>query len=402
MTATERTPGGAGNLVSEDQRAARMRRARRGALVVGLLVLLGAGAYAALVVPFSPNNQSSTDNKAPTGLYTVSRERVVLQTTASGSIGYSGSYTVVDPGSDASSSSGGGPGAGAAEVYTKLPAAGQVIKEGEVLYEVNGNPVVLLYGRTPAYRSLSDGMTGADVAQLNHDLVVLGEVTSAEISADSDYFSAETVYGLEKLQTALGLPATGALPLGEAVFSPSAVRVTAVSATLGGPAQAGTPVLSATSSARQVSIYLDASQQSEVAVGDKTTISLPNGRTTTGVVASIGKVASSGSGGGNSGSASSPMVTVLVRPTDPKVTGTWDQASVNVTITTGSLKDALVVPVDSLLALASGGYGVEVVGSNGVHHLVAVTLGVFDDARGVVQVTRTSLVPGDRVVVPRL
>ena len=40
------------------------------------------------------------------------------------------------------------------------------------------------------------------------------------------------------------------------------------------------------------------------------------------------------------------------------------------------------MPVDALLALAGGGYAVEEVGAGGVHHLVGVELGLFDDAEG--------------------
>jgi len=64
--------------------------------------------------------------------------------------------------------------------------------------------------------------------------------------------------------------------------------------------------------------------------------------------------------------------------------------------------NALVVPVDALLAQASGGYAVEVVGPDGIHHLVAVTLGLFDDADGLVQVTGTGLTAKQQVVVPNL
>ena len=59
-----------------------------------------------------------------------------------------------------------------------------------------------------------------------------------------------------------------------------------------------------------------------------------------------------------------------------------------------------IYPVISLFALASGGYAVEAVGAGGVHHLVGVQLGLFDDAEGLVQVTGTSLTPGTHVVVP--
>ena len=83
----------------------------------------------------------------------------------------------------------------------------------------------------------------------------------------------------------------------------------------------------------------------------------------------------------------------------PKAAGSLNQAPVEVTITTGSVSNALVVPVDALLAQANGGYAVEVIGSGGRHHLVAVTPGVFDDAAGLVQVTG-NLAAGQKVVVP--
>ena len=47
--------------------------------------------------------------------------------------------------------------------YTRLPAVGQVIPQGRVLYRVNDGPVVLLYGSTPAYRTLSAGASGPGV-----------------------------------------------------------------------------------------------------------------------------------------------------------------------------------------------------------------------------------------------
>lgn len=72
-----------------------------------------------------------------------------------------------------------------------------------------------------------------------------------------------------------------------------------------------------------------------------------------------------------------------------------------VEITTGTVRDVLVVPVDALLARASGGYAVEVTGPGG-HHLVPVSAGVFDDAAGLVQVTGSGLAPGQHAVVPAL
>jgi hypothetical protein len=299
--------------------------------------------------------------------------------------------------------------------FTKLPALGQVISQGEVLYRVNDGPVVLLYGSTPAYRTLSAGASGVDVAELNADLVTLGYSTSAQLSPTSGSFTFATTLGVEKLQAALGVTQNGMLTLGQAVFEPTAVRVTTMSAELGGDAQTGQTVMQATSTTRIVQVALVASQQTEVAVGDTVTITLPNNKTTPGVVSSVGAVAtcpsSSGAGRSNSSSTASgtdtcssgsttPTITVDVTPSDPAATGTWDQAPVRVGITTASVPSALAVPVTALLAQSGGGYAVEVVNPGGTHHLVPVSLGLFDDADGLVQVSGSGLAVGQQVVVP--
>jgi hypothetical protein len=62
--------------------------------------------------------------------------------------------------------------------------------------------------------------------------------------------------------------------------------------------------------------------------------------------------------------------------------------------------DALSVPVNALLALAGGGYAVEIVDADGIHHLAPVSLGLFDDADGLVQVSGAGLSAGQHIVVP--
>ena len=65
---------------------------------------------------------------------------------------------------------------------------------------------------------------------------------------------------MENLQAPLGVTQNGTLALGQAVFLPSAAQVTALgqATTLGGPAQPGSAILSATSTTRVVTIDLDA------------------------------------------------------------------------------------------------------------------------------------------------
>jgi multidrug efflux pump subunit AcrA (membrane-fusion protein) len=257
----------------------------------------------------------------------------------------------------------------------------------------NGSPVVLLYGLVPAWRNLGEGVTGADVSQLNHDLVALGDADRSEISAAGwDYFSWETANGVQKLETRLGVSSPpGSLSLGRVVFEPAALRVATVIGSLGGPASG--PVLTATSDRHVVTVPLDVSDQSEVKAGDTVTVTLPDGSTTPGVVTAVGKVATTSSGPG--GSTTIPVDVTLTRPS---AAGSLDQAPVTVNITTASVRNVLVVPVTALLAQSSGGYVVEVVGVGNTQRYVPVSPGIFDDASGLVQVTG-ALNPGQRVVV---
>ena len=89
-----------------------------------------------------------------------------------------------------------------------------------------------------------------------------------------------------------------------------------------------------------------------------------------------------------------------MRLVHPAAAGTLDQAPVNVLITTAGVTNALVVPVNALIALAGGGYAVEEATAGGTHQLLPVTPGLFDDQAGLVQVTGSRLAAGQRVVVP--
>jgi hypothetical protein len=353
-------------------------------VVLGLVVAMAAGAvWAWRAGVFSPVSSGSGQQGAPApATRPVTRQDISATTPVTATLGYAASYQVTGQGSG---------------TLTWVPSAGAVIGQGQVLYKTdNGTPVALLYGSVPAWRDLSEGLTGQDVSQLNHDLVALGDADRADIVAEGwDYYSWETAVGVENLETHLGVSSpSGNLTLGQVVFKPEALRVSQVTGSLGG--QASGPVLSATSDRHVVTINLDASQQSQVKAGDAVSVTLPDGATTPGVISSVGTVASI-----TTGSSGSPATTIAVQVelAHPDAAGTLDQAPVTVNITTSTAKDALVVPVGALLAQSSGGYAVEVAGTGNTRHLVPVSVGLTDDAHGLAQVTG-ALAPGQRVVVP--
>jgi Putative peptidoglycan binding domain len=367
---------------------------RRGRLLAGLVVLVlpaTAGAWASGAFSTQPGQATGvSDNGYPTSITTISEGALSSQTSTDGTLEYTtpggSAYSVVNQ---------------ASGTFSSLPQAGAVFSRGHVLYRVSNDPVILLYGHTPVYRALSEGDSGPDVRELNRNLVALGYATHSELDPASDYFSYQTRYALERAQQKLGEEQTGSLSEGQAVFLPGQARISNVDATLGTSARPASTIIQATSTSRQVLVNLDASEQSEIKIGDPAQITLPDGQTTPGATSNIGTVASSPASNASGSSASSPTLPVYIGLEHPQAAGNLDQALVTVEITTGEVKHALFVPVEALLALSGGGYAVETVGGHGVHKLVAITLGTFDDATGNVQITG-EVQAGERIVVPNV
>jgi peptidoglycan hydrolase-like protein with peptidoglycan-binding domain len=357
-----------------------LRRRRGPWLLAALAAAIGVVGVAILLLdPFGSGRAGTgvQDNGAPSAIAIVRKGSLASTSDASGTLGYAGAYSIVN---------------NASGTATWLPPSGAVIERGHVVYKVSGHPVVLLYGITPAYRTVKEGMTGSDVRQLNANLVALGYASSSALDPGSDYFGAQTRSALERLQEALGVAQTGELAPAQAVFLPEAIRITHVSATLGTGLAPGAVIAQASAIRRHVTVNLDTARQSSVKVGDGVTITLPSGRSTQGKVSGVGKVATSG----GQGAATVPVYIALLHPRDA---AGLEAAPVQVAITTARVRDALIVPVNALLALAGGGYAIESVDAHGAHHLVSVSTGLFDDADGLVQVTG-ALSPGEKVVVP--
>ena len=140
--------------------------------------------------------------------------------------------------------------------------------------------------------------------------------------------------------------------------------------------------------------------------GQRVSIILPSQVSTPGTVTSVGPPSAAAAGHQQSvpsqtgpsqtGPSQAGPIQVTVLPTRPGSTGSGVAVPVQVSLTVQSVRGVLAVPVAALLALAGGGYGLEVVLPSGAHHLVGVRTGVF--AGGQVQVSGGGLVPGTTVV----
>lgn len=216
-------------------------------LVVGVVVLRAS----------PPSKPSSGSQGDASGTATVQRRDLVETDTESGTIGYADPQTVYNRLSG---------------TITWLADVGQVIKPGQTLFRIDGEPVTLMDGSAPAYRDLDASDTpGADIEQLNRNLVRLGFDPDGIVI--DDQWQPATTAGVELLQESLGEDETGSLSLGQVVFLPGDQVISALDGTVGstggggggsatgsGPASAGASTSSGAGDPELVSLERTTSQ----------------------------------------------------------------------------------------------------------------------------------------------
>jgi hypothetical protein len=312
---------------------------------------------------------------------TVERRDLVEHETVSGTLGYADATTLFGH---------------AAGTVTALREPGTVVVRGDPLYWLDGKPVTLMYGRLPMWRPLdARSEDGPDVEQLERNLVALGYDPYGSISVDEAWGPATTA-AVKRWQEDLGLAETGAVEPGRIAFLPGARRVGQPKTTVGALLQPGAEVMDTSSIERVVTVDLDADDQSLVAEGDRVSVELPDGRSVGGTIADVGRIAESETDP-QSGEQGDPTIPLEIQLAAGARAGRLDQAPVDVALEKARIENALTVPVSALLALAEGGYGVEVVGAAGTR-LVRVEPGVFVD--GAVQISGEGIKKGMKVVVP--
>jgi peptidoglycan hydrolase-like protein with peptidoglycan-binding domain len=279
--------------------------------------------------------------------------------------------------------------------YTHLRAAATTIRPGRLLYRVDNQPVILMRGKTPAWRAMAPGISGPDVAELQAGLIALGYARGL-FTAPSGVYDLATDDAVQRWQNAAGALATGVVGFGQVIFAPGPVKVGALNVAPGQAAIPGQQPYQVTTTKRIVSVPVNPALP-PVAVGERVSIVLPSQARTSGRVTAVGPPppAAGTSGNHGTGAAASSMLTVT--PDRPGATGTGTGVPVQVSLIVQSVRHVLAVPVSALLALSGGGYGLELLTPAGRHRLVGVTAGIF--AGGLVQVSGVGVVPGAKVVV---
>jgi peptidoglycan hydrolase-like protein with peptidoglycan-binding domain len=276
---------------------------------------------------------------------------------------------------------------------TSLPRAGSVVERGGALYRLDGDPIVLMYGSTPAYRALQSGVSdGRDVRELEQNLLALG----FDPGTVDDTFSSSTATAVSDWQESLGLEQTGAVELGRVVVLPGPRRVGEHKTSVGSVLSSGSEVLDTSSNKRVVTVELEASLQEMAHKGDRVEVTMPDGSLARGRITGVGRVARELESSSSDPNAEPQMVIdVTIELRSERGAGRLDEAPVSVGLAQETRRHVLVVPVNALVARRGGGYGVELAGSR---RIVPVEAGMFAD--GYVEVSGGSIREGTRVVVP--
>lgn len=361
-------------------------------MLIGVaLVLLGAGA--GLWFALAPESASKRTGVQPTfTVVAVKRHDLRQGTTLPGTLGYG------EPAPLPIQMTG---------IVTWLPKSGSKASLGDVLVRVDDRPVVLMYGRTPAYRTLHAqrpltqfsgkskrtpidtaaapadepdraASVGPDVLQLEQGLWSLGY---RGFTVD-DHFTTGTAAAVRTWQSDLEVTPTGEVELGDVVFLPGPTRLTADSAALG--VTVSPTAVQGQENTRFITVQVTG-ESDWTRNGTRVRVRLPNGKTTSGTVnrtrSPSGDSPSEGGGGAT--------VRITLDTNAPR-SPTGD---VQVTYVTAQRRQVLAVPVIALIALAEGGYGVQLEDGD----YVPVKPGLYAD--GLVEINGDAT-DGTRIRVP--
>lgn len=263
--------------------------------------------------------------------------------------------------------------------------------------------LAVMYGSTAVYRTMTVGLEGDDVRQLEENLADLGYADREGFSVDG-VFDDATAAAVSDWQRATGQDPDGMVGVADIVFVVGPVRIgswsqgvevgqqLAVGASLASLTVIEAPVDGRMSTTQRVVALVPLSDRDLVSEGITVNVELPDGTDIGGVVAAINP---SPVFDDQTGENAVEVTILLAEP----VSEVWIGATTDVEITETLIEDALVVPATALLALVEGGYAVEVVTEDGSVRLVGVETGLFVD--GDVEVRSPELTAGTSVVVPR-
>jgi len=280
----------------------------------------------------------------------------------------------------------------ASGVITWLPEPGTFVGFGDILYEIDGRPVLLFEGERPMHRSLSTKSSdGPDVFQLETLLSDLEYADDGNLTVDTS-FTDKTAEAIERWEVDLGLEESGQIALGTIVYMSVGFRISSVNGSVGQQVNGGS-ILSYSSTDRLVTVLLDTGLTGLLEEDQVVKVELPDDSIVEGTVTFVASTVTT-EGGGQQQTSYREVEIVLTGQG-----GGFDESPVTVRVEEILESDATVVPIAALLALAEGGYAVEVM-IDGEPTLTGISLGTFHNNEVAITGTTSQIAPGDEFGIP--
>jgi peptidoglycan hydrolase-like protein with peptidoglycan-binding domain len=268
-------------------------------------------------------------------------------------------------------------------IVTGARPLGTVVDFGESLIEIDDHRVFLVEGDVPMFRDLeltSPRVAGEDVAQLQRFLITQGFDRDGTLEADG-VFDSDTRRAVMDWQEATWQQQTGRVTRSQMVFNPDPLRIA-------GDQRIGAVFEQLEVTAWEPTVTVDVANRDRplLTVGTPVTIEFGDGTEVDGTVSEQISVPQDDG---------TTQARSTIEP-NGEVPGETGQVTIAVDATLAS--DVMIVPVGALLALAEGGYAVEVADGSGTSHLVGVDVGEILDGKA--EVTG-ALQVGDSVLVAK-
>lgn len=242
----------------------------------------------------------------------------------------------------------------ASGVVTSLAIEGAAeVDQGSVLYRVGLRPVVAAEGAVPAFRPLSSGDRGDDVAQVQRMLSELGFYRGAV----NGQVNTATQNAIRAWQRKAGFPVTGSIAAGDVVFLPelpARVALDAKTVAVGKEVAGGEEVVSVLEAAPTFTLPIAATQRSLIPEGTQVQITGPQGQQWT-------AVAGVAVAGESADAAIVPLASAdggLVCGTECDAVPVGEETLLSAKVITVPTQAGLVVPSAALVTGANGEVGV--------------------------------------------
>ena len=278
-------------------------------------------------------------------------------------------------------------------VMTSLPEVGRGFETGNVVYELDTEPVVALVAddAAPFDRTLESGVDpGDDVEVLETALAALGFDDGGALEVD-DEFDEATAEAVAAWQRSVGLPDDGVTGPHQWIILPGGATVADIAVERGDEIDGGDHLLTVATTTARLEAEIDEADRDSFAVGQEVAVMSSAGGADGESGERAGTVVSITDGEPAAGqSDDGQMLLVTVDVTEPFDDSPSD---VEVRVITEQATQVVAVPASALLSTGDGGYAVEVVRGDTTAY-VAVEPAMFAD--GLVEVTG---IDADSVVV---